>query len=327
MHQLLRRVVLICAAIGATLALLAPSMVNAAFPDRNITLVVTFSPGGGYDSIARAVARSMGDYLPKGVHVIVKNVTGAGGVRGQVAIYRAKPDGYTIGHMQASGMLGLQMLRGAKVGYDTNKYTWLARVGADPFGLFVAGNGPYKSVADLQKAKRVTWGVESIGVGRWFGSFFAAKTFGIDFQVVAGYGGTGESLPALLRRDFDVWAQPIDHPSVVSYLFKDLLPIAQLDDKNPVSAPEVPTSKQLGYNLTFSDLRAMGGPPGIPAERAEILQDLLLKAMNDKQYLDWKKQSNIVLQAGTGEDVTKDLVTYTNLFEKYLPEMKRAAGQ
>ena len=97
----------------------------ADFPTRNITIIVTFSPGGGFDAIARAVGRSMKKYLPEDVHVIIKNVTGAGGVRGTVAAYRAKPNGYTIAHLQANGMLGLQMLRGAKkIGFDINKYTW-----------------------------------------------------------------------------------------------------------------------------------------------------------------------------------------------------------
>lgn len=309
----------LCLAAG-----LSPAPAGAAFPERNITLIVPFSPGGGYDSIARAIGRSMKKYLPEGVSVIVKNVTGAGGLRASVAVYRGKPDGYTIAHFQSSGMLGLQMLKGGGIGFDTAKYTWLARVGADPFGLFVSAKGPFKSIKDLQAAERITWGVESIGVGRWFGSFLAAKTFGIDFNVVAGYRGTGESLPALLRRDFDVWAQPIDHPSVTPYLGTDLLPVVQLDRKRPVNAPDVKTSYETGYDLYFSDLRAIGGPPGIPADRAKVLEDLLLKAMNDPEYVAWKKQSSIVLVAGPGSAVAEDLKYYQGLFEANLEDMKKA---
>ena len=324
MRNLTSRILLGAAALCLA-ASLPLSQAAAAFPDRNINLIVPFSPGGGYDAIARATARSMKQYLPKGVNVIVKNVTGAAGRRASVFMYRAKPDGYTIAHFQASGMLGDQMLSETPVGFETSKFTWLARVGADAFGLHVSAKGPHKSIADLQKVKRVTWGVEGIGVGRWLGSFLAAKAFGIDFHVVAGYGGTGESLPALLRGDFDVWAQPIDHPSVTSYLGTDLRPVVQLDRKRAVNAPDVQTSYEMGYDLSFSDLRAFGGPPGIPADRAKILEGLLLRSMTDKLYTDWKKQSSIQLVEGSGASVVQDLKYYENLFQANLKEMRAAS--
>jgi tripartite-type tricarboxylate transporter receptor subunit TctC len=324
MRNLTTRILLGAAALCLA-ASLPLSQAAAAFPDRNINLIVPFSPGGGYDSIARATARSMKKFLPKGVNVIVKNVTGAAGLRAAVFMYRAKPDGYTIAHFQASGMLGQEMMSERPIGFETSKYTWLARVGADAFGLHVSAKGPHKSIADLQKAKRVTWGVEGIGVGRWLGSFLAAKAFGIDFHVVAGYRGTGESLPALLRGDFDVWAQPIDHPSVTSYLGTDLRPVVQLDKKRAVNAPDVQTSYEMGNNLYFSDLRAFGGPPGIPEDRAKILEGLLLKSMRDKLYTDWKKQSSIQLVEGPGSTVAQDLKYYEDLFRANLDEMRAAA--
>ena len=302
---------------------------RAAFPDRNITLIVQFSPGGGYDAIARAIGRSMQKYLPEGVSVVVKNVTGAGGVRGVVATSRAKPNGYTIAHLQSAGMLGLQILRGTeKVGYDMTKLTWLANVGLDPFALIVSRKGPFKSLKDLQQAKRVRWGTTGIGAGRWFAEYFAAQTFGIDFDVVAGYRGTGEELPALIRGDFDAWAQPIDHPSVVPYLKEDLLPIVQLDNNRAFYAPDTPTAKQLGYDFVFADVRSIGGPPGIPADRAKILEELLLKAMNDSDYKSFLEKSKLRLVPGPGKEVLKEMEYYKNLYTKYKePMLKTIAGE
>ena len=143
--------------------------------------------------------------------------------------------------------------------------------------------------------------------------------------MVAGYGGTGESLPALLRGDFDVWAQPIDHPSVTSYLGTDLRPVVQLDRKRAVNAPDVQTSYEMGIDLSFSDLRAFGGPPGIPADRAKILEGLLLRSMTDKLYTDWKKQSSIQLVEGSASSVSEDLKYYENLFQANLKEMRAAS--
>lgn len=325
MGKIVRHVVL----AGLLAAVLLPSAVSGAFPDRNITLIVAFSPGGGYDSIARAIGRSMQKSLPKGVNVIVKNVTGAGGVRGHVAVYRAKPNGYTIGHLQAAGMMGLQIIRGVnKVGYDMNKITWLAQVGNDPFAVIVSKKGPFKTLKDLQEAKRVRWGTTGIGAGRWFAEYFAAQTFGIDFAVVAGYGGTGEELPALIRGDFDAWAQPIDHPSVVPYLKDDLLAIVQLDKKRATNAPDTPTAEQLGYDFVFADVRSIGGPPGIPADRAKILQDLLLKAMNDKDYQEFLAKASLKLVPGPGSEVKEAMAYYEKLYTKYRePMLKTIAGE
>ena len=81
----------------------------------------------------------------------------------------------------------------------------------------------------------------------------------------------------------------------------------------------------MGYDIYFSDLRAFGGPPGISAERAKILEDLLLKAMRDKDYVDWKNSSSIQLVEGPASTVSEDLKYYENLFKANLDEMRKAA--
>ncbi|MFQ5849630.1 MAG: Bug family tripartite tricarboxylate transporter substrate binding protein [Candidatus Binatia bacterium] len=324
----MKRLTLVLASLVTLLFLVTP-VAQAAFPERNITLIVTFSPGGGFDTIARAIARSMKKYLPKGVSVIVKNVTGAGGVTGTVFVYRAKPDGYTIGHIYADGMLGLQMLKGVKkAGYDIHKFTWLALVGGESYGLLLRKDSPYRSVKDLQRAKRVTWGVEGVGVTRWFPAFIAAKELGIPFEVVAGYRGTGESLPALLRGDYDVFTQPIDHPSIVPYLKTgEIRPLVHLSETRAKNAPGVPTAKEVGYDLVVKLSRAIGAPPGVPADRAKILEDLLLKAMADADYKKFVAKSGIALVPGNARKAKKDLEGFATLYGKYKSDMLRAIGK
>ena len=124
---------------------------HAEFPNRDITIIVHASPGGGFDAIARALGRYMKPLLPKNIDVIVKNVVGAGGITGTVAMYRAKPDGHTIGHIYADGMLGTQMVR-SNVGYDIDKFTWLAVVSSqEAEALLVRRESPYRTIEDLQK--------------------------------------------------------------------------------------------------------------------------------------------------------------------------------
>lgn len=306
----------------AALLLFGPAA-HAEFPEKNINSIVTFSPGGGFDTISRAISRFGEKYLPKGVKMIVKNVTGAGGVTGTVYLYRSKPDGYTIGQMYG-GMMPVPFLRGAaKAGYDFEKFTWLARVGGEPYALLLRKDSGYKSLEELQKAKRVTWGVEAIGAGRWFDAFIAAKELGVPFEVVSGYRGTGENLPGLLRGDYDVFLQPIDHPSIVPYLETgEIRPLLTLGPKRAINAPDVRTAKEAGYNFTLSSSRHMAAPPGTPPERVKALETLLLKAMNDKEYNAFIKKSGLVLDPGGAERANKDISELAALYRKYTPAMK-----
>ena len=154
----------------------------------------------------------------------------------------------------------------SNVGYDIDKFTWLAVVSSqEAEALLVRKQSPYRTVEDLQKAKRVTWGVEGIGIARWVHAFLAANELKIPFDVVAGYGGTGETLPGLLRGDFDVFTQPIDHPSTLPYIRSgEIVPIVNLGESRAKNAPDTPTAIELGYkNLIVKVFRAMVGPPGL----------------------------------------------------------------
>ncbi len=312
------------AAVVAAFGLIVfANAVHADFPNKNVTILVHASPGGGFDAIARALGRYMKPFIPKDVDVIVKNVVGAGGITGTVAMYRAKPDGYTIGHIYADGMLGTQMIR-SNVGYDIDKFTWLAVVSSqEAEALLVRRESPYRTVKDLQKAKRVTWGVEGIGIARWVHAFLAANELKIPFDVVAGYGGTGETLPGLLRGDFDVFTQPIDHPSTLPYIRSgEIVPIVNLGESRAKNAPDTPTAIELGYkNLIVKVFRAMVGPPGLSKDLHKKWEGLLLKTMESKPYKDWAASFGIPLVPGNAAAAAGDMKVFVDLYSKYRQPM------
>jgi tripartite-type tricarboxylate transporter receptor subunit TctC len=314
----------IFAALVAALGLLVvTNTVQAEFPNRDITILVHASPGGGFDAIARALGRYMKPFIPKNVDVIVKNVVGAGGITGTVAMYRARPNGYTIGHIYADGMLGTQMIR-SNVGYDIDKFTWLAVVSSqEAEALLVRRESKYRTVKDLQQAKRVTWGVEGIGIARWVHAFLAANELKIPFDVVAGYGGTGETLPGLLRGDFDVFTQPIDHPSTLPFIRSgEIVPIVNLGESRAKNAPDTPTAIELGYkNLIVKVFRAMVGPPGLPKDIHKKWESLLLKTMESKPYKDWAASFGIPLVPGNAAAAAGDMKVFVDLYSKYRQPM------
>ncbi|HSW26514.1 MAG TPA: tripartite tricarboxylate transporter substrate-binding protein, partial [Burkholderiaceae bacterium] len=127
--------------------MLWPHAALAAYPERPITLIVPWGAGGGTDAVARILAALMEKDLGQPVNVV--NRTGGSGVVGHQAISAAAPDGYTIGIITVEiGMMhhqGLTDLKGSS-------YTPIALVNADPAGVQVRADAPYKNLNDLLAA-------------------------------------------------------------------------------------------------------------------------------------------------------------------------------
>ncbi len=279
---------------------MAATPVQADFPSRDLNWIVQFPPGGGYDAMSRALARSINKQLPEGIRVIVKNVTGAGGRRGAVSLYRAKPDGHTVGVLDMLGLVTPQVLSGTReTVYDLNKYEYIARMGNEPYTVFVAGKSPHKTLDDLKKVSRLTWGSEGIGTGRWLPSFLTARTLGLHFDLVTGYRGTGDSVPALMRGDFITWLNPSEH-STVGPLARDgnLRCIVHLGTQRSWACPDTPTARELGIDFVNEILRLVAIPPGVPRDRARKLEEIVVKAMDDADYRNWAKKSGTAINPG-----------------------------
>ncbi len=324
------RLAFVIATIVACIALSGPTgAAQDAFPTKDINLVVTYSPGGGFDAIARAIARSMTKGMPDGLNVIVKNITGAAGVRGTTSLYRSKPDGHTIAHLDVQGLIGNQLLRG-NVGYDMSKMTWLAQVGFEPVGIMVNAKSPYRTVADLRKARTLKWGVLAIGGPIWQQSFVGAKALGIPFSgVVSGYRGNSETIPALLRGDFDAIATVPVSPAVLPLLKSDELRVPVVLGKKRYDAlPDVPTAREtLGQEVLIGVIRAIAAPPGLPAAKAKVLERLLVNAMADADYKSFVKKSGQPLVAGNAEDARELVALAQGTVEKYSKAMAKAMGR
>ena len=128
------------------------------WPAKDITLIVPFKPGGGYDLQARIIAPFLEKYLPLKVNVVVKNVDGAGGKIGATELSKAKPDGYTIGIM---GREAVAFMRANKeLHWIPATWTWLGQVSSDPLVVAIPTAGKFKTLADM-KGQDIRFGVTS----------------------------------------------------------------------------------------------------------------------------------------------------------------------
>ncbi|MGB5081281.1 MAG: tripartite tricarboxylate transporter substrate-binding protein, partial [Burkholderiales bacterium] len=140
-------IALTAAAPGAGLAQSSP------YAGKTVTLIVGYKPGGGYDSVARLLARHLPRHIPGSPTVIVQNMPGANSVIAANHLYKvAAPDGMTIGTFNRNLPIG-QLLKVEGVQYDMLKFAWIGSAASESTILAIRSDLPYRTFEDLKKAK------------------------------------------------------------------------------------------------------------------------------------------------------------------------------
>lgn len=319
---MMRRKISITTAACAAAALTFVGPAVAEFPEKNITFLVPFAPGGGMDSTSRQIAKTMSKYLPNNVNVVPKNVPGAGGRKGWGELYRAKPDGYTIAVFNMPGA-AIPQFTGDKVNYDINKVVWIGRMSTSPYLLGVSGKSALKSLADIKALGRPLK-IASTGFGStaYAGAAIAQQVMGFPVNFVTGYKGSSQYILGVVRGDADAAVAPTQ--TFNKFLKSgDIRGIVTFEAKS--SFKGVPTSAEVGYpELTGLGVeRLIGAPPGTPANIQKMLSDAVGKAARDPDSVAWAKKTkrpfSHLAAAETLAAVNKALADFT----KYPDAMKK----
>ncbi|MBP6902774.1 MAG: tripartite tricarboxylate transporter substrate binding protein [Burkholderiaceae bacterium] len=248
-------------------ALPMPALAQGRFPERAISLLVPFAPGGIADLTARAVAEHMARTL--GQPVVVENRPSAGAIVASQAVATARPDGHTLllvsnGHAVSVGLF-------KKLPYDVQKdFAAISTLGYFDIGVFVAAGSKLASMKDVVAAARAAPGRLNIGtIAPGSSQHLAAKLFetvaGIDALVVP-YKGSPAVLTALRAGEIDLAFEIVGPmvPQVQSGVIKALA--VSSNQRNP-ALPEVPTMQQAGVaNYNVASWNALAAPAGTPPE-------------------------------------------------------------
>jgi tripartite-type tricarboxylate transporter receptor subunit TctC len=279
----------------------------AAYPERPITLIVPWGAGGGTD----ATARILGSLLEKefGQPVNVVNRTGGSGVVGHQAIASATPDGYTIGLITVEiGMMhwvGLTEL--AATSFDA-----IGVVNADPAGMHVRADAPYKSVKDLLAAVKANPGkFKASGTGQggiWHLALAGLlKDQSIDPAAVPWVpsNGAAPGLQDLVSGGVEM--VPCSVPEARSLIDAGKVKALAIMDANPPALyPNMPTlKKELGSNWTMAAWRAIAAPKGLPADAKARLVAALKKVHDSKEFRDFMAQRGFGVIWHGPEDAAK----------------------
>ena len=146
----------------AAVALMAGPALAEYPADNNITFVIPYNPGGGFDTIVRSFAPPLGEAM--GTTVVPENIPGASGSRGGQAVHRAEADGYTIGIYNIPGLTVSEATE-RDIGFALSEVTWIANLATEVYGIAVKADSPIQTMADLcalgQPAKLSDTGLDS----------------------------------------------------------------------------------------------------------------------------------------------------------------------
>ena len=274
MHR--RLILKLAAAALPLLTAAAPSMAQQ-FPERPITLVAPFSPGGALDLIARALAQKMNEDF--GQSVIVDNRAGAAGIIGSQYVARAEPDGYTI-LLGATTTHGINPSLYPKLPYDAVKdFAPVSLIATIPHMLVANPNTPFNDLQGLLKyGKPMSFGSAGIGSPHHLaGEMIKAQTK-IDIQHVP-YKGSGPAMTAVMSGELEFMSTEVA-AAMPHIKAGKLKPIAVAAATRSPSLPDVPTFTEQGMpGFEVTAWYAIFAPKNTPKDVVEKLNRSLAKAV------------------------------------------------
>ena len=266
---------------------------------RTLTLVISYSVGGGYDLYARVLARYLGKYIPGNPTVVPENMPGAGGLRASNYLYTAAPkDGSVIGTFSRS-IPTMPLVTPTAVSFDGRKFGWIGSMSSDTSMCLTGSKSPVKTFHDMLTMPVVMGGQFAAADSDIYAHLYK-NVFGAKIKLVSGYPGTNEITLAMERGEVDgicglSWGTiKVAHPEWLKDKSVNFLVQAAL--KKDPELPDVPLAldliddpekKQILY-LHFAP-QAMGrpfaAPPGIPDDRKAALIKAFDETMKDPALL------------------------------------------
>ena len=270
--------------LAAVLATISGAHAQSSYPDRTITMIVPFPPGGVADTVARPVAEALSRELKQAV--IVENKIGAGGALGIGQAARAAPDGYTLllSLSSISILPEADRILERKPAYQLNQFKPIARFTADPTVLVVRADAPWHTLAEFVADARRKPGTYNYGSSGNYGTMHVPMEMlkaSANFRMThIPYTGAGPAIVALLAGQIDAVASG---PSTVVQQIAagKLRALAHWGDRPLSALPGVTSLTQAGYPVRFAQWSGLFVPSGTPDDVVQRLRAVAAKVASD----------------------------------------------
>jgi len=292
------------------------------FPNRPVTIIIPFSAGGSTDVLVRSLSAVAEKKL--GVPLIINNKPGAGGTVGQTELARSKPDGYTIGTLSIGASCVIPQLR--KVHYNIEKdYEFIGGISAFTYGLFVKSDSRFKTLTDVIKEARANPGKITYGT---MSPFIQTALLSVEQKekvkmTYVPFGSGSKATAGLLGGHIDI---AIISTDAVKFLeSKDIRMLASAAPERWELVPDVPTMKEMGYNVDVTSWCSIAAPAGVNKAQLKIFSDAFKEAHSDPGVMSFFKKRNAYVPYRSGEEIKKFFLDKKEEFKPFIETIK--AGQ
>jgi tripartite-type tricarboxylate transporter receptor subunit TctC len=313
--------IVLCVSLTFLIAFLAvPGLLEAKpyYEGKIVNIIVGYAPGGGYDRMARIMAKHLPRYIPGKPTVLVQNMPGASSMITANYVYNmAKPDGLSIGTFNRYLTLS-QLLKMDGVRFDLRKFAWVGSEAVEAAVFTVRGDMPYRTVEDLRKAKEPLFigNTGEIDTGSQFAPLLR-DFLGPNIKFVT-YPQTADILLAIERKEVSGYG--FTYTTAKPYIDRGMIrPLM----RGPISAPGIenlPVNADLTSDQRLKTIvkilaapdqlgRPFVAPPGTPPDIMEILRNAFKKVAEDPQVRDETKKMKMEVQYTPAPEVMK-LIQY-----------------
>jgi tripartite-type tricarboxylate transporter receptor subunit TctC len=315
--------ILLAALAGVAFAVPEARALNAVadfYRGKTVVIVIGSTPGGGYDTYARLVARHLGKFIPGHPTVAPTNMPGAGSNAAAAAVYNTLPkDGTHIGAIYASAMLEPLLGDASRIRHDPSKFQTLGSASNEIYTCVVRNDAPIKTMADARAAETILGATAEGGSTVDFPAILN-RFFGTKFKIVRGYGGSREVLLAIERNEVHgacglTWSVlSTQMPDLFTsgrfrmLLQEDMTGIDELNARGIPVAGKLAEDAQARQALElFYAQNVLGRPyvmaPEVPAERVAALRAAFMQVLKDPELLADAKNMRITINPQSGEEV------------------------
>jgi tripartite-type tricarboxylate transporter receptor subunit TctC len=287
--------------------------IKAAFPKKTIKIIVPIGVGGE-DAEVRGIASHVQKYL--GVDVLIENIAGFWGKIAFEKFQRTEPDGYTLISYTFPRSIIIENMR--RTNFRTKDFT---AIFAWSIGnqLLAVPPDSYKTFDEFlkdAKTKTLTGAIPVKGGTCHLAGLLLAKGLGINVNWMP-YEGAPSCIAALARKDVDFTiCLATSLPSWIKAGKIRLLTV--LPDRRGPYFPDIPTLKELGYDITYVTIRhVVEAPPNTSPHIVRILEEAFSKAVKEPGYIEWAKKNHVVIDPLNAQEFCKEVTEAYARIEKF----------
>jgi tripartite-type tricarboxylate transporter receptor subunit TctC len=318
MKAFFRSLALGAAALAMAVASAAAAPSGDFYKGKTVTLIVGGSAGGGYDTLARSIARYIGAHIPGNPSVVVEDMPGAGGLLAMDYLFHTAAQDGTVIALVENGPPLAPLFGVAQARFDATKFNWLGTPSVETAVTLLWHSVPVNSLADL-KAHPTTMGASGTNSTQAFYTRLLDATLGTQMKAINGYKGLNDTFLAMERGEID-GSPSVFYSAITStrprwlpdHLAKPLLQYGPQPVKELADVPFVPDlitapDDKLLMQAAVAPLalgRPLVTPPGVPAERVATMRQALADTFADSGFVaDAKKIGLVVNAPQTGQQL------------------------